>query len=166
MIAVQRKIARAARRMAAVSALAIGGGAFLLILAGAPGTTQAQAPQKAYAVHCQSCHKADGSGTPGMFPRLSGRLDAAARTPEGRKWLASVVLYGQAGMITVDGKPIRTPMPPFKRLSDLDLATTLNASVKGAKPFTAAEIASVRGQGDIPAAKVGEMRKSVAAQLQ
>jgi mono/diheme cytochrome c family protein len=163
--AIQKRSAKAIGRLTGMSALAFGGGAVLLGMAGTASTTQAQAPDRAYAVHCQSCHKADGSGTPGMFPRLSGRLDQVARTPEGRKWLAAVVLHGQSGAITVDGKPIRAAMPGYKRLSDGDLAASLNASVKGAKPFTAAEIAAVRGQGDMPAAKVGEMRKAIAGQL-
>lgn len=165
MNAIQKGSAGAIGRLAGVSALALGGGVVLLGLAGIATTTQAQAPDRAYAVHCQSCHKADGSGTPGVFPRLSGRLDQVARSTQGRKWLASVVLHGQSGAITVDGKPIRGAMPPFKRLSDVDLAASLNASVKGAKPFAPAEIAAVRGESNVSAAQVGEMRKELAEQL-
>lgn len=165
MKATQIRSVPARGRTAGMFALALGGGAFVLGVAGISSTPRAQAVDKAYAANCQSCHKADGSGTPGIFPRLSGRLDGAARSKEGRKWLASVVLNGQSGMITVDGKPIRGAMLPFRRLSDADLAASLNAVVRGGKPFTAAEIAAVRGEGVMPAAKVGVMRQAIAGQL-
>lgn len=152
-------------RIAVTCAALAAGGAFAFGLAGMSGAPRAQVAPKPYSANCQVCHKADGSGTPGVFPRLSGRLGTAAGSKEGRKWLVSVVLYGQSGAITVDGKPIRAAMLPFQRLPDADVAAALNWAVKGGKPFTPAEVAAVRGAGPTSAAKVGEMRKTIAGQL-
>jgi mono/diheme cytochrome c family protein len=163
--ATQSQPAKARGRIAAMSALGLGGAAFVLGVAGMSSAPRAQAAPKPYAAQCQSCHKADGSGTPGVFPRLSGRLAGAAGTSDGRKWLAAVVLHGQSGPITVDGKPIRAAMPGFKRLPDAELAATLNWVAKGGKPFTPGEIAAVRAEGAVSAAQVGEMRKGIAGQL-
>ncbi|WP_275229676.1 c-type cytochrome [Novosphingobium album (ex Liu et al. 2023)] len=123
----------------------------------------AQAAPKAYATNCQLCHKPDGKGTPGVFPRLTGRVDAIAAHKDGRKWLIATVLYGQSGAITVDGKPVRGTMGPFARLSDKDIADTLNWLAQGkGRAFTPAEVAAVRGEPGWTLAKVGEMRKKLA----
>lgn len=164
MIALRSRPAKRSGLMAAMSAIVLGG-AFILGVAATSSASRAQSAPKPYAVNCQACHKGDGSGTPGVFPRLNGRLAGAAATKEGRRWLTAVVLHGQSGTITVDGKPIRSAMPAFKRLSDADLAATLNWVAKGGKPFTAAEIAAGRAEGTKSAAQVGEMRKSMAGQL-
>lgn len=112
-----------------------------------------------YVTTCQSCHKADGSGMPGVFPRLNGRVGPIARTADGRKWLISTILFGQSGPITVDAKTIRGAMPPFARMSDADVAQTLTwLSGSGARAFSAAEVAAVRSQPGITAARVGQMR--------
>jgi mono/diheme cytochrome c family protein len=140
-------------------------GAVAFGLAGTNTAPRAQTAPKPYAVNCQVCHKADGSGTPGVFPRLSGRLGTAAGSKEGRQWLVSVVLYGQSAAIIVDGKPIRAAMLPFQRLPDADVAAALNWVVKGGKSFSPAEVAAVRGAGASSAVNVGEMRKTIAGQL-
>jgi mono/diheme cytochrome c family protein len=124
---------------------------------------RAGAAPSGYGTACQSCHKADGSGVPGVFPRISGRLGSAAQSAEGRKWLIATVLFGQSGEIKVDGKPIRGAMPGFARLSDAQIAETLTWLSGGSgKPFTAAEVAAVRTQGGLNGAKVGQMRAKLA----
>ncbi|WP_443478655.1 c-type cytochrome [Novosphingobium aerophilum] len=139
----------------------ITGAALLAGLAAHPAPLRAQAAPKAWAANCQSCHKADGSGMPGMFPRLSGRVGPMAGSKDARQWLISTVLYGQSGAITVDGKPIRGAMMPFGRLPDADVAAALNWVGKGGKPFTPAEVAAVRSAGGGSAAKNAEMRKKL-----
>jgi mono/diheme cytochrome c family protein len=114
-------------------------------------TAQAQTAPAAYKANCQVCHQADAGGLPGQFPRLKGRAGDLASTPDGRKYLAKVVVHGLSGKISVDGKSILGVMPPYGSLSDADLAATLtylaglpsNAKKKPA-PFTAAEIKAVR----------------------
>jgi mono/diheme cytochrome c family protein len=117
------------------------------------GTAQAQTqtPPPAYKANCQVCHQADAGGLPGQFPRLKGRVGDLATTPDGRKYLAKVVVHGLSGKISVDGKTILGVMPAYGSLSDADLSATLtylaslpsNAKKKPA-PFTAAEIKAIR----------------------
>jgi mono/diheme cytochrome c family protein len=125
---------------------------------------QSSAAPKSYAAACQSCHKADGSGMAGVFPRLTGRLAPATRGKDGRTWLISTLLYGQSGEITVDGKTIRGAMPGASRLADSDIADILNwLAGKPAKAFTAAEVAAVRSRSGITARQVADMRAALAS---
>lgn len=129
----------------------------------APAQAGSPAAPSSYSTACRSCHKPDGSGVPGVFPRISNRLEGAARTAEGRKWLIATILFGQSGEIVVDGKSIRSPMPAFARLSDSQVAETLNWLLAGSgKPFSAAEVAAMRAQTGMSAAKVGKMRAELA----
>jgi len=140
---------------ASAAALLMGMGAAATAAPSGAGT----APPRPYVTTCQSCHKADGSGTPGVFPRLEGRVGPAARTADGRKWLIATILFGQSGPITVDGKTIRGAMPPFARMSDSDVAQTLTwLAGRGPRAFTPAEVAAVRSQSGMTAARVGQMR--------
>ncbi|MET1754566.1 hypothetical protein ABVV53_03705 [Novosphingobium sp. RD2P27] len=135
----------------------------MIAAAFAPAHAGPSAAPSPYSMACQSCHKPDGSGVRGVFPRISSRLGAAAQTAEGRKWLIATVLFGQSGAIVVDGKPIRSAMPAFARLSDSPVAETLNWLLAGAgKPFNAAEVAAMRAQPGMSAAKVGQMRAGLA----
>ncbi len=129
------------------------------IVAAIPAAAAAQAAPKPYATNCQMCHQAGAKGVPGVYPRLTGRLDQIAAKPDGRKWLISVLLFGQSGKIMVDGKPVGGVMMPYGRLTDDDLATILTYVSKGkAKPFTAAEIKAVRGGEKLSPAKVAAER--------
>lgn len=117
-----------------------------------PGAVSATGPQT-FSTRCSMCHQPDGAGLPGSFPRLAGRVPVIARSPDGRRYLAMVLLYGLYGPITVDGKPISGLMPSMGSLDDQGIADVLNHVITlqkaGAKvtPFTAAEIAAVRAGG-------------------
>jgi mono/diheme cytochrome c family protein len=87
-----------------------------------------------YAVHCQGCHLADGSATPGSVPSLTavGRI---ARAPGGRAYLVRVPGVAQAP------------------LADADLAAVLNFVLArfggadlpdGFAPYTAEEVGPLR----------------------
>ncbi|MEW9856242.1 c-type cytochrome [Novosphingobium sp. M1R2S20] len=157
------RLARVARHGAARTASTLG----LLVLGAAtvpPGQAAPKAPPPpAYVAACQSCHKADGSGVPGVFPRIAGRMGSAAQSAAGRKWMIANLIFGQSGAIEVDGKPIRGIMPAFARLSDAQIAEVLNwISAGQGKPFTAGEVASVRAQPGMNPAKVGQMRAELA----
>lgn len=110
---------------------------------------------------CAACHLANRAGVPGAFPPLGADIRALAGKPDGRRYLALVVIRGVSGPITVEGKPYRGVMPAQTGLSDADIAAVLNHLVKGspAKPFTAAEIAGHRaGAGGLTAAAVGKLQ--------
>lgn len=128
------------RRLLMAAAVAAFAGPALAAPAAAPA---------AYRSNCQGCHQAEAQGLPGQFPRLNRRAGQIASTPDGRKFLMHAVLFGSSGKIVVDGRTIIGVMPSFARLSDSDLAATLNyvARVGGGKPpaaFTAAEVKAAR----------------------
>ena len=67
------------------------------MLAAAVGTAGATSgPALDYAVTCQGCHRADGSGTPGTVPALAGSVGRFLRVPGGREFLAQVPGVAQA----------------------------------------------------------------------
>ncbi|MET0270951.1 MAG: cytochrome c [Sphingomonas sp.] len=141
----------------------------LAAMLAAPAPSWAQAVPPAYAANCQMCHRADGSGLPGQFPRIAGRTGTIAAKPAGRAYLAGVLLNGMAGRIMVDGKPVTGVMPPFARLSDADLASALTYATKlpGATaksaPSTPAENTAARAQPKANATQMKAMREQLAA---
>lgn len=122
---------------------------FVAALAATPASVMASG-QQTFSAQCSMCHQPTGAGLPGSFPRLAGRVPLIARSPDGRRYLAMVMLYGLYGPITVDGKAISGMMPTMGSLNDQAVADVLNhvltlkpAAGKVAR-FTAAEIAAVR----------------------
>jgi mono/diheme cytochrome c family protein len=127
----------------AVAALVFGGfylGRYTGVFAGAPavhapvgpaammaaraGPREPQRPvdgATVYAGTCAACHQPTGLGVPGLFPPLAASefvtLDA------GR--LIRIVLHGMAGPVTVAGATYDGQMPPWKQLSDAELAAVL-----------------------------------------
>jgi mono/diheme cytochrome c family protein len=97
------------------------------------------------------CHQADGSGTPGYAPALTGahwRRLLAQRT-----YLPRVIAFGLTGQIQVDGAVFNSGMAAQAQLSDEQLADVANfvaSSVNAAhlppgwKPYDAAEVAALR----------------------
>lgn len=129
----------------------------LLLLAGVMATlpvlaSSAKAASDGAAVYnanCSVCHQAGGVGMPGQFPVLKGRIDKIASTPEGKKYLADVVLNGLHGPIQAGGVAYAGFMPSLKALSDDDIAAVLTyvASLGDTKPaptFTADDIKAAR----------------------
>ncbi|WP_235902591.1 c-type cytochrome [Sandarakinorhabdus oryzae] len=121
-------------------------------------------PKAAFVARCSMCHQATGQGLSGQFPRLAGRAAAIAQSPEGRRYLARVVLNGMSGPITVDGTPLMGVMPGMATMSDAEIAEILSHAVslgkpaKPAKPFKAAEIAAVRAEGRVSMADNAALR--------
>lgn len=119
------------------------------------------AGQAVYGPNCGICHHG-GSGMPGETPPLIGRLDVIAQTPEGRHYLATVLLNGLRGRFDTQGYRYDYSMPAYRdRLSDQQIADVLNwLIVRGqSKPtpaLTAAEVASVRAQPGDPATSYQE----------
>lgn len=118
-----------------------------------------------YRSRCAMCHKPDGAGVVGAFPRLTGRVAKIAASAEGRSFLAKVLLYGVSGPITVDGKTITSLMPGHGTLSDQDAADLLNHIVglpgKPASAFKAGDVTKLRATR-MTGAQVGAERKVLA----
>jgi len=93
---------------------------------------------------CAACHQATGQGLPGVFPPLADSewVKAPEATP------AKILLVGLSGSVTVKGQTYNGQMPPFKQLSDEEMAgllTYLRSSWGNNAPaVTPASIASVR----------------------
>jgi mono/diheme cytochrome c family protein len=64
---------------------------FVLVAGGADAS-----PRVDYIVHCQGCHLADGSATPGRIPALDGSMGRFLRVPGGREFLVRVPGTAQA----------------------------------------------------------------------
>lgn len=90
-----------------------------------------------YMIHCQGCHQADGSGTPGATPDLRTYGAALLRTIEGRQYF------------------VRVPGSRNAPISDLQLARVLNhiiddiladpsGQAESLQHFDEAEVASYR----------------------
>ena len=109
---------------------------------------------KLYAQHCSACHQADGSGTVGLAPALTGAH--WQKLSQDRSYLPLVVLKGMAGRITVNGQPFVGSMPPWAdQINDGDMAGLMNhvQRLQGSPAATAYqpdEIAVWRAQAGSP----------------
>jgi mono/diheme cytochrome c family protein len=72
---------------------------------------------------CVTCHQADGNGTPGQFPPLTGSEWLKEKEP-GR--IIRIVLNGLNGPLDLNGKSYNGSMVPWKdQLTDDDVAAVL-----------------------------------------
>jgi hypothetical protein len=95
-------------------------------------------PQSDYVEHCSGCHGMQGNSAPADIPVLRDRVGYFMCTPAGRDYL------------------IRLPNVAYSAITDnQELADMMNFVVfglggasapKGAKPFTASEVARLRGR--------------------
>jgi mono/diheme cytochrome c family protein len=79
-----------------------------------------------FQANCAVCHRANGSGQPGLAPPLTGYPALYVRHPEGRRQLVLTVLYGMFGDVVVDDRHYNFKMPEFARFDDVALAEVLN----------------------------------------
>jgi mono/diheme cytochrome c family protein len=101
--------------------------------------------QQLYARHCLSCHQADGWGVPNMQPPIVG----GAWVKGDPKALALFVMTGGFDSAQrKEGATSHNVMPPFRQLSDEDLAGILTYIREkfggGASAVTPAEVAEAR----------------------
>jgi mono/diheme cytochrome c family protein len=113
------------------------------------GMAAAGTPAVDYALNCQGCHRADGTGTPGSVPALAGSVGRFLRVPGGREYLGRVPGVAQAP------------------LDDAALAAVLNwilqefgrdALPKDFVPYGATEVAALRQN---PLTDVERVRKGL-----
>lgn len=120
--------------------------------AAAPPQTAVAAPAAAageqgpavYQRVCATCHQRNGMGLPGAFPPLGG--SEIATGPADR--MIKIVLHGLQGPITVKGQRYNNVMPPWKSLSDAEIASVLtyvrSSFGNTAGAVTVDEVAAVR----------------------
>ena len=119
-------------------------------LSGLAGNAHAAADgAQLFATHCAMCHQSTGSGVPGQFPPLKGRIHQIAATPEGKTYVIHVLLNGLAGSLKAGGMSYMGYMPSMAAMSDDDIAALLSyvSALSGdasAPAFTADEIKSAR----------------------
>jgi hypothetical protein len=110
-------------------------------------------PHLNYVLHCQGCHLADGSETPGGVPALAGSVGRFLAVPGGRKYLA------------------RVPGARNAPVGDVELAALLNWMIdrfggsetpEGWVRYTPEEVTQLRGlpMGDIAETRAGLVRAS------
>jgi mono/diheme cytochrome c family protein len=138
---------------------------------GAQAQSQAQTPVDAaalYASHCIACHQPEGEGTIGIAPAVAGTLAKRAATPEGRDFLAQILITGMSGPITSQGQRYSGNMPSFAIAPDTDLAAALNYVLEtfNASPvrLTAENFAAARARPATPA-EVRKTRERLVAQV-
>jgi len=117
-----------------------------------PGPDPAQtiaAGLKVYTANCAVCHQVDGYGVSNVQPALVDD-DIAAGDPN---LLIKAVLKGPAGVIPADRPRYSNAMPPFKQLSDQDIADVLtyvrHEFNHGAPPVNAQQVQTVRAQNGL-----------------
>jgi mono/diheme cytochrome c family protein len=72
-----------------------------------------------YVDQCSACHKADGTGVPGMFPPLKGDANVLARSPT---TVVHAILFGARAQPT-DVRPTPVTMPAYGwKLSNAEVA--------------------------------------------
>ena len=135
-------------------------------IAALPRVSRAADPgETVFNTYCAMCHQITGQGVPGQFPRIAGRADQIAKSPKGRQYLCTLVLYGMTGKVTIDGTSFVGVMAPLGQLSDQDLADALNhvmqLSKAKVKPFTAAEVKAQRRPTPLSLTEVYEIRNQL-----
>jgi mono/diheme cytochrome c family protein len=93
-----------------------------------------------FSSRCASCHQPTGAGLPGVFPPLAGSEFANGDAST----LASILLLGIKGAVTVKGTTYNGLMPPFgQQLSDAEIAAVasyVRASFGNKSPPLTAEV--------------------------
>src|SRR5438128_3755548 len=74
-----------------------------------------------YSANCASCHQPTGEGVEAAFPPL-----AKTAYLSNQKRAIGIILKGQEGEITVNGKKYNAAMAPLSQLSDKEIADVLN----------------------------------------
>ncbi len=77
--------------------------------------------KEVYLQYCQSCHMEKGEGMPELYPPL-----AKTNYLKDAKKMIGIILKGQSGEITVNGKKYNVEMPAQEYLTDEQIADVLN----------------------------------------
>lgn len=100
-----------------------------------------------YIKQCLTCHQANGTGVPGMFPPLAGNIKITGPSTD----VIKIVLFGLQGPLTVNERDYNQVMPAQGYLTDKQIADILNyvRNIWGNKAsrITPEEVEKVRKQG-------------------
>lgn len=77
--------------------------------------------KEVYSLYCQNCHMEKGEGMPELYPPL-----AKTNYLKDAKKMIGIILKGQSGEITVNGKKYNVEMPAQDYLTDEQIADVLN----------------------------------------
>ena len=77
--------------------------------------------QHVYEKHCLTCHQKNGSGVSAMYPPIENN----PRVKGDKERLIKIILEGQSGRIQVHGQYYNGVMPPFRNLSNKEIAAVL-----------------------------------------
>lgn len=106
----------------------------------APGAAGSIDGAQIYAAQCVACHQASGAGLAGVFPPLAGSEWVSGSD----KVLATIVLHGVTGKLTVKGVDYSGVMPAFQdKLGDAEIAAVLShirANFGNSSPAISAEL--------------------------
>jgi mono/diheme cytochrome c family protein len=139
------------------------------LVAALPLVAAAEDGKSLFAERCASCHQAQGQGLPGRYPPLT-QLEEWLATPEGRHYVARVVMHGFAGPIEVGGEAYDGLMLTYRwRLKDPQitavlryLAESLNSPRPGYEPYSEQQITAIRAV-KMPDAEVRAIRDALPA---
>lgn len=105
-----------------LSALFVPAGIFSLVLFQEPSLKESMKRGKeVYVLNCQSCHLQNGEGMEGVNPPV-----AKTTYLKDAKKNIDIILNGQSGEITVNGKKYDALMPAQNYLTDQQIADVLN----------------------------------------
>ncbi len=118
-----------------------------LVEAPKPATNVTSPGEEAFRKNCLTCHQADGSGVPGMYPPLNNS-EKIKGPPEG---IIKVILYGLKGPAVINGETYTQLMPAQSLLNDSTIAVLVNYVKKrwggGESAVTAGEVKKIRASG-------------------
>ena len=115
---------------------------------------RAATPAVDYMLHCRGCHLADGTGSPGAVPSLTGLIGKFLWVPGGREYL------------------VRVPGSAQSPLSDASLAGVLNWMIREFGPATVArdfvpfDAEEVGRYRDPPLTDVEELRRDLLLRIE
>lgn len=104
----------------------------------APGGTAGPDGKALFAANCSACHQLTGQGIPGAFPPLDGSAYVLSDNVER---MASIMLYGLKGPITVKGQSFNSVMAPLGGNLDNEQLAAIASYVRGAWSNKAGEVA-------------------------
>jgi mono/diheme cytochrome c family protein len=132
------------------AALALGAAA---LLGAAPVPDSGRSPEINYMLHCQGCHRPDGSGLPGEVPDLRGQVARFLATPGGRAFLVQVPGAANAPLSNADLAALLDWL--LRRFDPAHVPADL-------APYTAEEVGALRAR---PLSKLAETRAALLAAL-
>ncbi len=121
---------------------------------------------------CAACHLDDGSGVPGLFPPLAGHVQRFFESPDGRSYLARLVLGGTNGNVDILDARYAGVMPSVVGdLSNAQVAALLNDLVRrfgAAEPsarqlFSPHDVANARTAGRLLPTERSSLRERALA---